>query len=306
MHTRLAKIAVLTITLLIASPTLAYYGHSYGHRGFGHSFGHHGFGHSYGRHSYGHSYRYGGSHGYPYYGYRRYGYGGGYYPYSRGLAYGLLSIPGRVITGLFGGPYNERSYADKPEVTPAVAPRTDGGAANQSSQHAQAGAGWALLSDGHYARALSVFGREAQSNPTAGKPKVGYALATAAGGDLGRGVWAMRRAARIDPQSMEYVDLDPRLAAELDRLTLQYQANLERDQHDQESAFMVASLRYLAGDLETARSALEKAVEYGDDHASTQNLARLIEQGSTSGTSPDLGAGPAVAQSGSSAGADDY
>lgn len=95
----------------------------------------------------------------------------------------------------------------------------------------------------------------------------------------------MRRAARIDPQSIHYVNVDPQLAAELDRLTLQYQANLDRDQRDQESAFMVASLQYLAGNMETARNALQKAVEYGDNRISAQNLARLIEEDPASGAS---------------------
>ena len=95
----------------------------------------------------------------------------------------------------------------------------------------------------------------------------------------------MRRAARIDPQSIPYVNVDPRLAAELHRLTLQDQANLDRGPRDRESAFMVASLQYLAGNMETARNALQEAVEYGDNRVSTQNLTRLIEEGSASGAS---------------------
>ncbi|MBI2509683.1 MAG: hypothetical protein HYV99_06905, partial [Betaproteobacteria bacterium] len=125
---------------------------------------------------------------------------------------------------------------------------------------------------------LANFAVEAESNPTRGVPKVGYALAAAAGGDLGRGVWAMRRALRINPRSVEYIVIDDRLRPQVEQLASRYQQDLESAGPDPGSAFMLASLRYLLSDTEAARNSIEQALQGGDRSDSARNLKQLIDQ----------------------------
>lgn len=283
------------------------YGHGYGgyggHGGYGYG---HGYGHGYG---YGHSY-YGGYGGYGGYGHGYYGHGG--YGYGGGLLYGLLSIPAHVIGAVFGYPhhgsygrsdYSSRTYDSSVYIERGAGPETseqsnDGGgygggatppaggggsgkggpASKGGSADPMGSPGWGVLAAGNYSGALTDFAVEAESNPSRGVPKVGYALSAAAGGDLGRGVWAMRRAFRIDPHSVEYVVIDDRLRSQVEQLAGRYQRHLESAGSDPDSAFMVASLRYLLSDMEAARSSIAQAAQNGDTSESMRNLKHLIDQ----------------------------
>ncbi len=140
------------------------------------------------------------------------------------------------------------------------------------------GGGWALLSDGQYSQALRRFLVEAENNPSKGTPKVGYALASAGLGNLSRAVWAMRRAFSHDPDSVHYVVIDERLRPRVQHLVEQYDAILERTAHNSEAAFMLAALNYLLGDIESARTAIDLAIEDGGRNSSTTNLKRLIDK----------------------------
>ena len=136
--------------------------------------------------------------------------------------------------------------------------------------------GWTLLAGGNSAAALSAFSAEATANPNKGEPKVGYALSSAAGGDLSTGVWAMRRACRVDPNAMHYVHLNEQLQSCVGQLADRYQSIVDRSPNNRESTFMLASLHYLLGDMQSAQAEINLAVQYGDRDQSTTNLRRLI------------------------------
>jgi hypothetical protein len=228
-----------------------------GHSGYGYYGGHYGghYGYSYGRHGYGYSrYRYGGRYRYSYgrsYGYDRYRYSGAYGRY--------------------------------PTTPPAAGPGGNGGSRNRGSGTIDRG-GWARLAEGRYSQALAIFAAEASNRPNAGRPKVGYALSTAAGGDLRRGVWAMRRALRIDPESMHYMTVEEPLRSRVVQLITRYRDNPGRTVPSAEATFMLASLHYLLGNTNSARTAIDRAAAGGDRASSTGNLKRLIGANLTPGT----------------------
>ncbi|MGH8594995.1 MAG: hypothetical protein ACREV3_14435, partial [Gammaproteobacteria bacterium] len=155
----------------------------------GFHYGHHDhFGHRYDCYPYWPYY----SHYYPDWSYRYYA----HYPYHDGLVYGLLSIPRAVTGALFGSPhrysYKDSSRADHRSDEP---PGEDNG---KNSKRMDLSREWDLLASRRYGEALRGFEAVAQQNPRWGEPEIGYALASASLGNLSRGVWAMRRAYRLD------------------------------------------------------------------------------------------------------------
>lgn len=216
-----------------------YYGH-YGYRHYGYS-GRYGY-HKYGGHSY-----------YPYKYYRRHRYG---YPYRRYQNYPKsysFSIPANI--------------------------QTDNNIGNQYSTSQLVGinsSAWLTLVQGQYHEALNIFAKEAQSHPSSGVPKVGYALAIASSGNLDRGMWAMRRAFRIDPNSLHYLELDEKGHLLIDNLIGQY--STQENGADIDHAFMVSALNYLKHDYAAAKKSIASAQHYGDKSSSFTNLQRLIDQ----------------------------
>lgn len=300
----------------------AYYGGHYSHHGYGyHGYGHRGYGHRgyayHGSRYYGHGYR----------GHGRYAYRHGYVP---GLIHGVLSIPGTVIGSLFGsydrpyydGPYRDRSYHRRPNYYDGAGPgdttvppaahssdtRTpyDSGSRGNGSEATHA-RGWALLADGRYRDARSIFGQEAQSDPRNGGPKVGYALSAAAMGDLDRGAWAMRRALSMDPDALHYLTIDATLRPRLEEIMDRYRDNAYPTVDKANSAFMLASMHYLLGDIEAAQSAIVLAVVEGERGNATVNLKRLVDQEqSHDGVGQDTGADHLTVANQDEAAMDDY
>ena len=242
------------------------------------------------RHRYGHPYGYGyhssyrnkhndyfrpRSHRYSRHGYRVHG-SYGYYP---GLVWGILSIPGRIIDGFFGYPYYyphgrypPQGADQSSDKRPAMGVASYGDVGPMGAT----GPGWVLLANGHYAQAGDIFSRDVRYRPSDGVARVGLSLSAAAGGDLERGVWAMRRAVQVDPEALVYVTLEASLQDRVDALVKRYQRQLERSPSDTDAAFMLASLSYLLGDDLTARRSIDEAVRYGDESQSTESLKRLI------------------------------
>lgn len=269
-----------------------------GHRHHGHSGRHRGFG------SYGYSRRYsgirGGSYGYRSggytgyrggsYGYRSGGYGGRYYSprsgYGYGSTYGGYSSPRyygysypRYQTPYYGGggyAYSGARYGSLPNnsYNSQPAPPTGGYAATApySANRPVGTSGWSLLAEGRYPSAAAAFGQQAQLSPQAGEPKVGYALAAAAAGDLETGLWAMRRACRLDPQSMETIALDANTQPVVEGLVSRYEVAQTNG-----APFMQASLHALLRQWEPAQHAINVAVTGGDRQASTVNLKRMLD-----------------------------
>jgi len=216
----------------------------------GYYYGHHGYGHQYGGHGYGHRYAYYGLGSYALYGHH--GYGNYYYtPY-----YGYYSSP---YTYGYSSYSNER-YTYKNQEDVRISHSRDG---------------WQLLKDNHPNKALSAFAIEAQDHPAKGMPKVGYALASAGTGQLGRGVWAMRRALRFDPESLHYVAVDQSLRKRIRDLIHRYDYD-STSAKATDAAFMRASLHYLLRETPAARTAMKQALDTRNGTVSTRNLKKLI------------------------------
>ena len=292
--TNMRRVFAIALTAgLFMAPQMAWAGggHRSHHGGLhlGIRLGHHGL------HS-GHHYRYGHGRGYAYYshGYRSSYYSHGYRPRYYGYDSGYRKAPqapyraseGREHT-VGGGrldrhdlnqsnstvranrsntPRAGRSYGYGPSTRPSNAHGIDQTRA------------WALLATDGPADALREFGRHAGSDPDNGVPKVGYALASAMMGDLTRGVWAMRRALRSHPHSLQYVTINEQLRPKVEHLTHQYEQALDHATQDPDAAFMVASLHHLLRNTEKAHHAIERAIRDGDHSVSAKNLRQLIEK----------------------------
>ncbi len=158
-----------------------------------------------------------------------------------------------------------------PATTVYERPGAGGGAPITRSQVA-----WRLLARGRDYDALRHFSRMARLRPAEGEPKIGYALAVAGLGDLRRGARAMRRALRIDPESLLNLTIDGRLRSRIHALTAGYHTRLENNQADRDAAFMLAVLYGLIGDTESARYAMGLLESGGDQTPSAMDLRRLI------------------------------
>jgi len=269
-------LGLFVIALLIPDLSFAYYRGrhhgSYGH--YGH--GRHGYSRHYGHGYHGNSKHYGYSHSRRsrHYGYRSYG-GHHYYPnkYYRGNRYSYSpsrnyqKYPGSYLVTI---PANTKVYSDSNVYQQSNAEYSG---INSSA--------WQTLGLGQYSAALNIFAEEAQRHPNSGVPKAGYSLATAANGDLARGVWAMRRAFRIDPDSLHYLQLDEKNYLLVDNLIGQYSSQKIDDSDGK--GFMISALHYLKHDYSAAKQSIIKAQQYGDKSSSITNLQRLIDQQLTTG-----------------------
>jgi len=238
------------ILLILLCPSAGIAGVSFGvHLGYGY------YGHPYG---YGHHYAY----PYGYYGhhyaylYDYYGYTGYYYPYR---SYPLHRTYPEAPTG-------NRYHGNR---------HTTGGSMGTDSP------AWTILAQGKSRAALRIFAEEAENHPGKGAPKVGYALASASSGDLNRGVWAMRRAFRIDPDSLDYLHFDEKALTVINQLIGKYQVVSLDHRGGPDSAFMVSALNYLRHDYKTAHEALNQAIEGGDKSVSLTNLQKLLREQSS-------------------------
>ncbi len=135
---------------------------------------------------------------------------------------------------------------------------------------------WETLAQGQVNIALRQFSDETRAYPKAGISKVGYALSSAASGDLRQGIVAMRRAFRIDPVALRYYRIDQQLYSMTNDLIAKYQYKLNRRSQHRDEAFMVAALNYLNSDYSNAYEALERAKRDGDRSHSLRNLQDFL------------------------------
>ncbi len=249
--------SLIALGLITPVSSYAYAGMSVGYY-YG---GHYGYsGHHYG--GYGRRHGYYGGHRYGYRGYR--GYRG--YNYRPRHNYGYRS---------YYSPYKSYQYYPKSNYNSSDASN------NYQTDNKYTGTdstAWNMLSQGQAGSALNIFASEAESNPKAGIPKVGYALATAASGDLSRAVWAMRRAFRIDPDSLHYLLLDEANQGVIDTLIDKYHYSENQEDEFYDEAFMVSALNYLKHDYIASRGAVDHAINNGDRSTSAHNLQKLINQ----------------------------
>lgn len=288
-------LVVLTYGLVLtATQAYAYYGRHFGGH---HSYGYHGghFRHSYHNYEYGYYPYYYRSRSWPFYGHSSHRYDGDdqYRHRDRDQSNG-----GRGEQ--LGGPDRSPPTGGESTASPGT---LRGGDAATSGASAYGGAstmpqgtgtvrettvrrispateesGWTLLADGRYPQALSTFATEASRRPKEGEQKVGYALSAAASGNLQRGVWAMRRALRIDPDSLHYLILDESLRSRIEQLVIRYKETSDRTISNADASFMLAALHYLLSDTESAQAAIDQALSDDDHRVSTRNLGELLDK----------------------------
>lgn len=123
---------------------------------------------------------------------------------------------------------------------------------------------------------LNVFAEESMKMPYSSVPKAGYTRAINSVCELKRGVWAMRRAFRIDPEALPYLPLDVMGYSQVDALIARYKGQYYDG--DPDPAFMVSALNFIKQDYAAAKKAIIEAEHYGDKSMSFTNLQRLIEQ----------------------------
>jgi hypothetical protein len=116
------------------------------------------------------------------------------------------------------------------------------------------GSGWRLLAADRPAAALRVFARQAAADPRAGRPRIGYALASALTGDLATSASALRRAFRVDPDAIHDVTVAG-FRDQLQPLVHEHEPLLEAEPPDADAAIVVTTVAFLLGDMPTARYA---------------------------------------------------
>ena len=209
---------------------------------------------------------------YGHYGGHHYGYYGGYYKPYRSHHYSgyYRHYP---YYGSSYRRYRHNSYSE-PDYTTSNSNQYSSVVASASTVNADNDHGWTLLAGGEQSSALKTFSTQAQNDPKNGTLKVGFALATAETGDLDRGVWAMRRAVRIDPDALHYLTLDKNVQGIVKKLIHRYEDDGYHTLEATDRDFMIASLYYLLHNAEAA----DRVLPDQDTHTSAQNLDRLIQQ----------------------------
>ncbi|MDT8281894.1 MAG: hypothetical protein RQ982_03675 [Gammaproteobacteria bacterium] len=215
------------------------------------------------------TYYYGGHHGGYYGGYRHYS-----YPYSYRHNYSYRNYSPRS----YGYSYSRRHYNS---YTPANTSKTvyNNTTSNDdtSVKEISSDRGWQLLAQNQPAEAFKVFAEQAGNNQSDGIPKAGYALSVALQGQHDKAAWAMRRAFRIAPDSLHYIDIDKTLQPAVSALIDEYAQRQNSANNQPDAAFMVAALNYLLHEDEAASIAIERAIQdEGDDSQSAENLQRLL------------------------------
>jgi len=137
--------------------------------------------------------------------------------------------------------------------------------------------GWRLLAEGKLKEAGDAFQKAIEATATEDSARVGYALAIGQRGDLSKAAFHLRQAVSGDPRVLSQIALDPEVRRQVEELKERFAQSLALDKADVDSAFAVASLAYLLGEVEAAHTAIQTAIAAEDRHKSTRQLLRLIE-----------------------------
>ena len=137
--------------------------------------------------------------------------------------------------------------------------------------------GWDLIKKDRSNTALDVFGELAKSNPGAGGPKLGYAIAAADTDSLSKSLWSMRRALIYHPGALEHFRMDPWLENKLRRLVSKYRRGRPHGLPDKDVYFMQATLYYLLEKKDVCFEAISHSEETNDDSDSAKNLYYMAE-----------------------------
>ncbi len=136
--------------------------------------------------------------------------------------------------------------------------------------------GWNLVKKGRSNTALEVFGRLAKSNPGAGQPKLGYAIAAADTGQLSQSVWSMRRALQFGPGAFQMFVPDLRLRGTLERQVIKFKGRSHK-LPQKDAWFMQAAIYYLLKDSENCLNAIDKIKKAEDNSDSAKNLYYMAQ-----------------------------
>jgi hypothetical protein len=191
-------------------------------------------------------------------------YGYGKYRYYR-YPYGLYHYKSYNGNSYYGDAYSDNYLRD-------------GGSTGRLDYEKDYAHGWYLLKKDRAEEALKVFSRLAQASPSRGAAKVGYSIASAELGKLDKGIWAMRRALRTDPDALHYVTIDDELRPKVEQAAERYEWSSQDSENDPGGTLMLAALYYLLDDVDAAREAMERNIMAYDTSTSAENLKRLIEE----------------------------
>ena len=137
--------------------------------------------------------------------------------------------------------------------------------------------GWRLMAKGNLHLAKEKFIKLSSKSPKSGLPLVGYSLSAVFSEDYDKAVKAMRYAFALDPVGASDLPSRPALRGKIRELALYYRDVVNRDENsDVDAVFMYAALSHLLNDFETAQTAIQVAIDLGDDSSSTENLKKLL------------------------------
>lgn len=146
----------------------------------------------------------------------------------------------------------------------------------QYADHYTVEDGWDLIRRHQSHTAFEIFMDIAESNPAAGQPKLGIAVAAADTGRLPRSVWAMRRLLEFTPAAIQLFRPDDWLIHRLRRLVGKYHSR-SHGLPQKDAVFMQASLYYLLKDKTACLAAIDLSREVNDDSDSARNLYHIAE-----------------------------
>jgi tetratricopeptide (TPR) repeat protein len=177
------------------------------------------------------------------------------------------------------------SYYDEPDYTndyPWISDGYGGGIATDGYTATEPGIsyssqdGWELLGSGDAREARRVFDRAINVYPADGLPLIGYSIAAARLDRHEEAVEYMRRALRTDPEALNEVPQDEQVQQQISQALSVFE-NRAQSSDDPDSLFMVAALRYLAGEEALAYFAIDRVTDRGYNDASDVNLKAVIQ-----------------------------
>ena len=171
----------------------------------------------------------------------------------------------KIIVSPCGSTYTVASpvspyIASRPVFTPTIA----------STQ------GWELLANSRISDASSAFAGNINNNVRPGESRVGFAVSSAASGNLDLGVKAMKRAFALNSGEVGSLMFDEKLLPMVEDLTRQYEARMDTGSSKNDDAFMLAAMYQMQGDPEMASMAMDYVVD-AKSETGTANLASLIK-----------------------------
>ncbi|MHC4910356.1 MAG: hypothetical protein ACYTF9_11595 [Planctomycetota bacterium] len=135
---------------------------------------------------------------------------------------------------------------------------------------------WDKLASGDAESAQYAFAALALARPGRGLPKAGYALSMACQDDLHHAAWSMRRAFKVDADSIRNVPVDETLEIQLEKLLEAYGPEGSTRVRPNDARFMTAAIHFMLKHETQAYDALREAIHGGDIDASTLMLLELM------------------------------